>query len=366
MGFYLKKSISIGPFRFNLSKSAIGVSTGFKGLRVGSGPRGNYVHIGRNGIYYRKTFPSQARSLPRSLPSTPSQNKFERPNRQTVIMKEIESADVGQMAHSSSAELLQELNEKNQILRIGPPVTIAVVVVIALALYANLHPFLSFLVFCFGAAAVFLAFWRDVMKKTVILFYEFDAETENAYGLLHSHGLRLAHCQGLWHISASGEVHDRRYHAGASSLVDRKSTTIRKAVPSFLKTNIEVISIDVGRQTLYLFPDRLLVMDSDRVGAVGYDELGLSAVQKRFIEEAHVPRDASVIDHTWRYVNKNGSPDRRFANNRQLPICLYEELHFKSRSGLNEIVQMSQVGAADGFIQAIHYLSQFVAKPKAS
>lgn len=53
MGFYLRKSISAGPFRFNLSGSGLGLSVGVKGYRVGTGPRGNYVHMGRDGLYYR-------------------------------------------------------------------------------------------------------------------------------------------------------------------------------------------------------------------------------------------------------------------------------------------------------------------------
>jgi len=56
MSFYLRKSVNVGPFRFNVSKSGIGVSTGFNGFRIGTGPRGNYVHMGAGGIYYRKTF----------------------------------------------------------------------------------------------------------------------------------------------------------------------------------------------------------------------------------------------------------------------------------------------------------------------
>ena len=45
MGFYLRKSVSVGPLRFNLSKSGIGISAGVKGFRVGAGPRGNYIHF---------------------------------------------------------------------------------------------------------------------------------------------------------------------------------------------------------------------------------------------------------------------------------------------------------------------------------
>lgn len=43
MGFDRSKRISVGPLRFNLSKSGIGVSVGVTGLRFGVGPGGNYV-----------------------------------------------------------------------------------------------------------------------------------------------------------------------------------------------------------------------------------------------------------------------------------------------------------------------------------
>jgi len=55
MGFYLRKSVSLGPLRFNFSKRGVGVSAGVRGARVGVDARGrNYVHAGRGGIYYRQ------------------------------------------------------------------------------------------------------------------------------------------------------------------------------------------------------------------------------------------------------------------------------------------------------------------------
>jgi hypothetical protein len=110
MGFYLRKSLSVGPLRFNLSKSGIGVSAGVRGLRIGSGPRGNYVHMGRHGLYYRATIPSDAPSpyapSPISLPTlTPTPTTHD-------DLTEIESADVTQIVDSSSSDLLAELNNK--------------------------------------------------------------------------------------------------------------------------------------------------------------------------------------------------------------------------------------------------------------
>lgn len=81
MGWYLRKSVKVGPFlRLNLSKSGVGASVGVKGARVGSGPGGNYVHLGRNGIYYRANLPNnvpQAKSLDAPRPSGPIVTQLE-------------------------------------------------------------------------------------------------------------------------------------------------------------------------------------------------------------------------------------------------------------------------------------------------
>jgi tellurite resistance protein len=60
MGFFLRKSFSAGPVRFNLSKSGLGVSTGVKGLRIGAGPRGPYVAGAAKGVYYRSSLGSSS------------------------------------------------------------------------------------------------------------------------------------------------------------------------------------------------------------------------------------------------------------------------------------------------------------------
>ena len=58
MGFYYRKSISIGPFRVNVSKSGVGYSVGGKGFRTGvSGAGRKYTTFGipGTGVGYRST-----------------------------------------------------------------------------------------------------------------------------------------------------------------------------------------------------------------------------------------------------------------------------------------------------------------------
>ena len=60
----------------------------------------------------------------------------------------------------------------------------------------------------------------------------------------------------------------------------------------------------MGKQTLYFFPDKVLVFEKDCVGAVSYENLNIQIQEAKFIEDNGVPSDTTVIDHTWKYVNK--------------------------------------------------------------
>ncbi len=361
MGFYLRKSISVGPLRFNLSKSGIGVSAGVTGLRFGVGPRGNYVHMGRGGLYYRATLPSS--SSPRNSPARPlSPFAPEIPSGTHAPLEEIESADVSQIVDSSSRELLDELNRKRAKTRLWPIVAIASAVILAVGISSSWPAWLLALLALAGAAGTYAAHTRDALEKTVVLFYDFDPDMEATYAQLHTAASQLASCVAAWHIEASGKVHDRKYHAGASDLVRRKSTSIRKAEPPYVKTNIETVAVGIGRQTLYFFPDRVLVYDRNGVGAVGYQELRIDVGATRFIESESVPRDAEVVDRAWKYVNKSGGPDKRFKDNKELPVCRYEEITLSSQTGLNEVLQLSRCGFGSGLAQAISLLGKKMPK----
>jgi hypothetical protein len=340
MGFYLRRSVSVGPFRFNLSGSGVGVSVGVSGFRVGSGPRGNYVHLGRGGIYYRHTFPAESVPRPIATPST--------------TMQEIESGAAAAIVDASSEDLLNELRAKRRVIALRP-FAIALAILLLPMTVGSGWAFL--VVAIIGLALILGAGYRDRIAKTVVILYELEPPVEEAFGRFTEWAQALASAGRMWHVAAAIGVQDRKYHAGANSLVQRQVTTMRTSEPPMVKTNVPVLSLGAGRQTLYFLPDRLLVYDSAGIGAISYRTLDLSVTRQRFIEEGSVPSDATVVDWTWQYVNKSGGPDRRFANNRQLPICLYDELAFRTTSGLNEVFQISRSGVAEGFVAAVRYLA---------
>lgn len=366
MGFYVRRSINVGPLRFNLSKSGIGVSAGIKGLRVGVGPRGNYVYMGRSGLYYGATRPLHGTTPKPSVPATllPPMPTQRLPPGTHAPLEEIESAEISKIVDSSSQELLDELNRARSLSRVTPVLAVILIAVLGLGL-ASKWPVWQMLLFVIGSAiSLYVARTRDVLKKSVVLFYDFDADLEAVYAKLHEAAERLATCAGVWHIEASGKVHDRKYHAGASDIVRRKSTAIFKSYPPYVQSNVETIAVGVGRQTLHFFPDRVLVFDSSGVGAVSYSALRVSVNPTQFVEEESVPKDAEVVGETWRYVNKSGGPDRRFKENRRLPVCRYEEISLSSSTGLNELLQLSRCGVGRDFAEAISQLGRKMPKEK--
>lgn len=90
-------------------------------------------------------------------------------------------------------------------------------------------------------------------------------------------------------------------------------------------------------------------------------DLRLDAASTRFVETEGVPSDAKVVGHTWEKANKDGSPDRRFASNRQIPIALYGEIVLRSPGGIHEAWMFSDHDAVQEFAACYRRLQQALA-----
>lgn len=337
----------------------MGVSVGVKGLRIGTGPRGHYIHAGRGGLYYRATLgnagQSRRNASSEAHSNVPSDLTFETDD---VKMIEIESGDVMNMKDESFTDLLNEINSKAAQTAMS---SLLMWIGIGLGLVAGLASGGAGLIFCaLGGLGWMIGRWLDSYRRSTVLYYDLEGDAEKSYRLVTEGFDRLQQCSAKWHIQAGGAVESLtawKRNAGASHLVNRKSTVLSYKLPIVIKSNLTPPALHVGRQVMYFMPDVVLVQDGGRVGAVNYAQLNVRWEDSRFIETEQVPGDAKVVDHTWKHPNKSGGPDRRFKDNRQIPICLYEAIHFTSSSGLNELVQVSKTGVTDGFADGVRKLA---------
>jgi len=112
MGFYLRKSLRAGPFRFNLSKSGLGVSAGIPGFRVGAGPRGNYVHVGAHGVYYRATLGGKPGT--RSAGHPPETQLWLPSAGSDILLEDTTGATPAQLLPTGADDLVKQLNDAGQ------------------------------------------------------------------------------------------------------------------------------------------------------------------------------------------------------------------------------------------------------------
>lgn len=365
MQFYIRKSISAGPFRFNFSKGGVGVSVGVRGLRIGTGPRGHYIHAGIGGLYYRASLgkagkPKVSASRPQHVP----QISLEQDD---VAMVEVDSGDVMLMRDETFDELLDEINSKSRQVRMSSALFWTPSVVGAIAGALSGGPGLLLVALALPGWA--LGRWLDSYRRSTVLYYDLEGDAEAAYSKVAEGFDGLMQCAGKWHIEAGGAVTNLtvwKRNAGASHLVRRKPTSLAYELPSFIKSNISPPALSVGKQVMYFMPDVVLVKDGGRVGAVDYRDLHVWWQDSRFIEDGRVPSDATIVGHTWKHPNKSGGPDRRFRDNKQIPICLYETIHFQSNSGVNELVEFSRTGRAADFANGCKLIAQLPEERKQS
>lgn len=356
MPFYFRKSVSAGPFRFNFSKGGVGASVGIRGLRLGTGPRGHYVHAGRNGFYYRATIgrPGERRTDPAvPAPARPREPAVAHSD-PGVTMVEVESGDVLAMRDESFGDLLDEINEKRR------QASMAAVLGWSLAASGVLAAFVlgpqGLLASLLGVAGWAFGRWLDSYRRTCVLFYDLEPDVMRAYEDAVRGFDGLMGCAMKWHVAAGGAVQDLttwKRNAGASHLVEKKPTTLEFKLPQGISSNVTPPALHVGKQVVYFLPDVALMDDGRSVGAIPYSKLRVVWQDSNFIEEGQVPSDAQVIRHAWKHPNKDGGPDRRFRDNRQIPVCRYEVMHLSSASGVNELVEFSRVGVSAPFAQAL-------------
>lgn len=203
-------------------------------------------------------------------------------------------------------------------------------------------------IFLVGVFPAFsLGEYFDSYNRSSVLMYDLEESYLKKYTQLIEAFDLVCKSKKKWHIEASGDVTnltDWKRNAGAGKVIRRKDTQLDYALPKVIKSNVIPPSIKVGLQTIYFFPDVMFVFDEKKVGAVTYKDLSVEVSTTRFIEDETVPKDSEIVGYTWKHPNKKGGPDRRYSNNYEIPICLYEMMHLTSASGVNEIVEVSKVG----------------------
>ena len=132
-------------------------------------------------------------------------------------------------------------------------------------------------------------------------------------------------CYPLVKVTEAQAV-NAKTNAGASHNVKRSPFKIYTKAPYFFTSNIDTAYMKFASKIVVFLPDKIIIVKGTKVGMASYKDLNIIQSYTPFIESDKVPSDAEVLRYTWKYVNRDGGPDKRFKNNRQYPVCKYGDL----------------------------------------
>ena len=374
VSFRFRQSVKLFPgVRLNLSLSGLSVSVGGPGATLNLGPRGGAVTLGLpgTGLSYRHHFPIIASESHRELgvPTSPPATRLDPADR--PLPGEIKSAALAELT-SPDLEGLKKLIRE------------------ASSQKASLEPLYR------DALQNRMNAWRKLrrrqqlplrllMKRAIPRakenFETSEAEAQSVadainvsyvcvdfalgtdilekYRHLQRAHQALSQSSYIWDVTSSVWIDRVKLRSAASTNVTRKLVRLSPVSDAIIAGDqVGMRFQNANGGDIDVFPGFMIMRSrsSSDFALVDLRNLVVNFNTCTFVEDEVRPSDATVIGHAWLRSNKDGSPDRRFSDNRQIPIMRYGEIHFATASGVSESYLFSNYEATQIFDTALKAL----------
>lgn len=379
MAWTFRRRVKLIPgIHLNFSKSGISTSIGVKGASVTIGKSGAYLNAGipALGIYSRQklTGGSPQASAPTVLPSSPDVLLPPVFQTQESNKGNIFSADI----HEITSEGMEGIKEAILLAREQRLSLAKDLVTINAAVKSTKNKKLMSYLLIYGLINRSipqrmnddLLAQQEAIRQTqqqmdasfVDLAVDFDSELQEKYNAMLTSFIALSKSQKIWDVT-SAHYEDRSItRSSAGTVVSR--TEVRfglRSIPEF-KSDVKALYFqNANGADLYIYPSFIVMYSrSKEFAIIGLDEISLLQHSVRFTETQGVPTDSTTIATTWAKVNKDGSRDKRFTGNYQIPVVRYGEIQLRTDTGLNEEYEFSNYEASEAFAKAFSDYQQSV------
>lgn len=175
-----------------------------------------------------------------------------------------------------------------------------------------------------------------------------------AYARLKEAFVRLTSSQCIWDTIGQRSTNQIADRTSASRQVQRVRVHFRAGTCDLIDSQWQVPRLDnANGGDLFLYPAFILFFASgERFSLLEYRDLTIVTSVSQFIEDEQVPSEAKRIGSTWLKTNKDGTPDRRFKDNREVPIVEYGKMNLTTSTGMNEEYMVSNLAALAAFVAA--------------
>jgi len=169
---------------------------------------------------------------------------------------------------------------------------------------------------------------KDNLQQTQ---YDVDAELtpweRRKYEKVCSAFETLMTTQRIWRIV--GRSYNEGNKLSSTISLTREKSGLQVGVFDYLKSSFDIPAIQCGDKWLYLYPKfAILSKTATDFIVVSYDDTRFWGEATIYAENSlfDIPSDATRMGETWKYINKDGQPDRRYSDNPKLYNVEYGSL----------------------------------------
>lgn len=357
MAWNYRRRVKLIPgVRLNFSKNGISTSIGFRGANITFGSKGTYLNTGipGTGLYNRQKISSGGNShhndsIQREAIVEPTDNII------SVDVEEVTSHDMQGIkeaiinAHKQRNDLSEAIKSVNSTKLFTKAKLIASYIFIIGFISKKIKNNIQKDIEAQKQTIVELEKQRDI--SYVNLDIEFDDEIKIKYEKVVNSFKNLMTSQKIWHVTTA--LSENRVVTRSYASISERKKEVRfdlKSLPDIKSKDFALFFKNSHGADIFFYPN-FIVMQARKgnFGLIDFKELDFNFKSRRFVEKENVPSDSKIIDTTWAKVNKNGSPDRRFKDNYQIPVVRYGTIALKSSTGMHEEYEFSNYEVSEQF-----------------
>ncbi len=379
MSFRFRKRIKIIPgIYLNVSKSGVSTTLGPRGATVSISNRGSYLNLGipGSGISYRHKIGQGKVTSPAAnlgLVSSPTHSQINSANQHDFFYNQSNAINVN-VSNDNLAEIKTSIIDSRvemlDIIEKGQEVAITLK-----TLKRKRKSKSSWVGRLFGSKDAIDSLDKQIAEQEanaeelsqqyddakVVIEINSDPEINDHYNKLREAYTALLQTSKIWDVTS--KVVNTAHKSSAHNVVERKEVKFKYGELDFIYTEFDPFLLEnANGSDIYIFPSFIVqVTKSGNITITDFSDVQFSFYKQQFVEEKYsMPKDAEVIDHTWAKVNRDGSPDRRFSGNYQIPVVHYGAFEFTFPNQAKESYHVSNISLAESFARAFEkYLIYF-------
>jgi len=352
-----KKRIKIIPgIRLNLSRSGISTSIGISGANLTFGNKGTYLNTGipGTGIYKRQKIFNTEQPETINNEEPPIINIKKEDTIFSIEPEKITSQDMQGIKDSiidayNQREQLQKDIKKVQTDLVLSKILIVIIHILIFGFFSKKlkNQLISNIE---NQKNAINQLEKEKNNSYIKLDIEFDEEMKTAYNLVLDNFKKLINSQKIWDITRSENQNRVTTRSAASTAIVRTEVKFDfQNLEDIQYQNKALYFKNANGADLYFYPNFIVMKNKNDFGVIGLNELDFDFSETSFVEQEAVPSDSKIIDTTWLKVNKNGTPDKRFKDNKEIPMVRYGTITLNTETGVNEEYQFSNYESCEEF-----------------